>query len=82
MTFGFSRDDAGKFLKVYQEKKILEKDPFSSVDVEGVGAIVRTAIELGRRTRPDLPRGFRAPWVPVLPIASICATLSIFAASF
>jgi pyruvate, orthophosphate dikinase len=57
MTFGFSRDDVGKFLRVYQEKKILDKDPFASIDVEGVGAIVRTGVQLGRRTRPDLKLG-------------------------
>jgi pyruvate,orthophosphate dikinase len=57
MTFGFSRDDVGKFLRIYQEKKILEKDPFASIDIEGVGAVVRTAIQLGRRTRPDLKLG-------------------------
>ena len=38
MTFGFSRDDVGKFLRIYQDKKILEKDPFASIDVEGVGS--------------------------------------------
>src|SRR4029450_11884421 len=40
MTFGFSRDDVGKFLRVYQERKILEKDPFASIDTEGVGSVV------------------------------------------
>jgi pyruvate,orthophosphate dikinase len=57
MTFGFSRDDVGKFLRIYQEKKILDRDPFASIDVEGVGAIVRTAVTLGRKTRPDLKLG-------------------------
>jgi pyruvate,orthophosphate dikinase len=57
MTFGFSRDDVGKFLRIYQEKKILERDPFASIDVEGVGAIVRTGVQLGRKTRPDLKCG-------------------------
>ena len=57
MTFGFSRDDVGKFLRIYQDKKILEKDPFASIDVEGVGALVRTGVELGRRTRADLKLG-------------------------
>ena len=41
MTFGFSRDDVGKFLRIYQDKKILDKDPFASIDAEGVGALVR-----------------------------------------
>jgi pyruvate,orthophosphate dikinase len=57
LTFGFSRDDAGKFLRIYQEKKILEKDPFASIDIDGVGSIVRTGVELGRKTRPDLKLG-------------------------
>ena len=57
MTFGFSRDDVGKFLRVYQEKKILERDPFASIDVDGVGAMVRMGVTLGRKTRPDLKVG-------------------------
>jgi pyruvate,orthophosphate dikinase len=57
LTFGFSRDDVGKFLRVYQEKKILDKDPFASIDAEGVGAIVRTGVQLGRKTRADLKLG-------------------------
>jgi pyruvate,orthophosphate dikinase len=57
LTFGFSRDDVGKFLRVYQEKKILDRDPFATFDAEGVGPIVRTAVELGRRTRPDIKLG-------------------------
>ena len=57
MTFGFSRDDIGKFLRAYQEKKILERDPFASLDTEGVGDLVRIAVERGRRTRPDLKLG-------------------------
>ena len=57
LTFGYSRDDAGKFLKVYQERKILEKDPFASIDVEGVGELVRIGVERGRKTRPSLKIG-------------------------
>jgi pyruvate,orthophosphate dikinase len=57
MTFGFSRDDVGKFLRIYQEKKILDKDPFASIDTEGVGQVVRTGVQLGRKTRPDLKLG-------------------------
>jgi pyruvate,orthophosphate dikinase len=57
MAFGFSRDDAGKFLKVYQEKKILERDPFATIDVEGVGALVRMGVERGRQARKDLKVG-------------------------
>jgi pyruvate,orthophosphate dikinase len=57
LTFGFSRDDVGKFLKIYQEKKILDKDPFASIDVQGVGDLVRVGVERGRRTRADLKLG-------------------------
>jgi len=57
LTYGFSRDDVGKFLRIYQDKKILEKDPFASIDIDGVGKVVRTAVELGRRTRKDLKLG-------------------------
>jgi len=57
LAFGFSRDDIGKFLRVYQDKKILDKDPFATFDVEGVGPIVRTAVELGRKARPDIKLG-------------------------
>jgi pyruvate,orthophosphate dikinase len=57
LTFGFSRDDVGKFLRIYQEKKILDKDPFATIDVDGVGAIVRDGIEKGRSTRADLKIG-------------------------
>jgi pyruvate,orthophosphate dikinase len=57
MAFGFSRDDIGKFLRVYQDKKILDKDPFATIDVEGVGAIVRIGVERGRKARPNLKVG-------------------------
>jgi pyruvate,orthophosphate dikinase len=57
LTFGFSRDDVGKFLRVYQDKKILEKDPFVSIDIPGVGEMVRIGVELGRKVRPDLKIG-------------------------
>jgi pyruvate,orthophosphate dikinase len=57
LTFGFSRDDSGKFLKIYQAKKILEKDPFASIDTEGVGELVRVGVERGRKTRPSLKIG-------------------------
>ena len=57
MTFGFSRDDIGKFLRAYQDKKILDRDPFESIDVEGVGDLVRIAVERGRQTRPDIKLG-------------------------
>ncbi|MBN1596201.1 pyruvate, phosphate dikinase, partial [candidate division FCPU426 bacterium] len=56
-TFGFSRDDAGKVIKTYEEKKILEKDPFQTLDVEGVGQLVRMAVEKGRQARPNIKLG-------------------------
>ena len=57
MTFGFSRDDAGKFLSAYYEKKIYESDPFARLDQTGVGRFVKMAAELGRQTRPDIKLG-------------------------
>src|SRR3954469_13429893 len=57
LTFGFSRDDVGKFLRIYQDKKILDRDPFASIDTEGVGSLVRTGIDLGRKTRENLKIG-------------------------
>jgi pyruvate, orthophosphate dikinase len=57
MTFGFSRDDIGKFLRSYQDKKILDKDPFATIDVEGVGSVVRIGVDKGRAARPDLKVG-------------------------
>jgi pyruvate,orthophosphate dikinase len=57
MGFGLSRDDAGKFLVYYQEHGILEKDPFVSIDTEGVGELVRIGVEKGRSTRPELKIG-------------------------
>ena len=57
MTFGFSRDDAGKFLPAYYENKILEEDPFKTLDQDGVGKLVNMAVKLGRSTRSDLHVG-------------------------
>ena len=57
MTFGFSRDDAGKFLGSYYEKKIYESDPFAKLDQNGVGKLVQMAVKLGRQTRPDIHMG-------------------------
>ena len=57
MTFGFSRDDAGKFLGAYYEKKIYESDPFARLDQTGVGKLVEMAAKLGRATRPDIHLG-------------------------
>jgi pyruvate,orthophosphate dikinase len=57
MTMGFSRDDAGKFLRYYVEKGILPKDPFISIDQEGVGYLVDMGVKRGRSTKPDLKIG-------------------------
>jgi len=57
MTFGFSRDDAGKFLNDYKDKNILESDPFAKIDRNGVGKLVKMAAELGRIVRPDIKLG-------------------------
>ena len=57
MTFGFSRDDAGKFLGAYYDKKIYESDPFARLDQVGVGKLVAMAAKLGRQTRPELHLG-------------------------
>ena len=57
MTCGFSRDDAGKFLKEYVEKGIFERDPFESIDQSGVGMLMQIALEKGKKTRPDLEVG-------------------------
>ena len=57
MTFGFSRDDAGKFLDAYYDKKIYESDPFARLDQVGVGRLIQMAAKLGRETRPDLKLG-------------------------
>ena len=57
MTFGFSRDDAGKFLDAYYENKIYESDPFARLDQKGVGKLVKMAADLGRQTRPDIKLG-------------------------
>jgi pyruvate,orthophosphate dikinase len=56
-TFGLSRDDAGGFIGAYQRQNILERDPFVSIDVEGVGGLVELAAERGRKTRPDIKLG-------------------------
>jgi len=57
LCYGFSRDDIGKFLRIYQDKKILEKDPFQTIDTRGVGELVRIGVERGRKTRKDLKMG-------------------------
>jgi len=57
MTFGYSRDDAGKFLPVYLKKNILKVDPFQSLDQEGVGQLIKMAVKRGRKTRPNIKLG-------------------------
>ena len=57
MTYGFSRDDASKFLKDYYSKNILEHDPFASIDEEGVGKLVINSVRLGKKTRPNIQLG-------------------------
>ena len=57
MTYGFSRDDAGKFLDEYYMRKIFESDPFARVDQVGVGKLMKMAVELGQKTRPNIKLG-------------------------
>ena len=57
MTYGFSRDDVGRILETYFEKKILESDPFARLDQAGVGKLIRFSVAEGRRTRPDIKLG-------------------------
>jgi pyruvate,orthophosphate dikinase len=57
MTFGFSRDDAAKFLSAYYEKKIYEQDPFGKLDQTGVGSLIKIAVEKGKSTRSDIHLG-------------------------
>ena len=57
MTYGFSRDDAGKFLQAYYDAKIFENDPFARLDQNGVGKLMEMAVQLGKQTRPDLHCG-------------------------
>ena len=57
MTFGFSRDDAGKFLDSYYQAKIYESDPFAKLDQKGVGQLVKMAAEKGRKANPELHLG-------------------------
>ncbi len=57
MTLGFSRDDAGKFIKVYLDKKIFKEDPFQTLDQVGVGQLMKIAVEKGRKVKKDLKLG-------------------------
>jgi len=57
MTYGYSRDDAGKFLKAYQDLGILKNDPFEVLDQEGVGSLMRLAVTAGRQVKPELKVG-------------------------
>ena len=56
-TYGLSRDDAARFIQSYERQGIIERDPFITIDVEGVGELVKTAAERGRKTRPDIKLG-------------------------
>jgi pyruvate,orthophosphate dikinase len=56
-TYGLSRDDAGSFIEIYRQKGVIENDPFVTLDVEGVGELVRIAVERGRARRPNLELG-------------------------
>ena len=67
MTFGFSRDDAGKFLASYYDRKIYESDPFSRLDQAGVGRLVQMACELGRKTAPISSWASAASRAAILP---------------
>ena len=57
MTYGFSRDDAGKFLNDYYNKRIFETDPFASIDQKGVGQLIQLAVELGKKANPNIELG-------------------------
>ena len=57
MTYGFSRDDAGKFLNDYYQKQIFENDPFAKIDQKGVGELIKIATEKGRKVRPNISLG-------------------------
>ncbi|MGN0222572.1 MAG: pyruvate, phosphate dikinase [Muribaculaceae bacterium] len=75
MTFGFSRDDAPKFLKYYKEHGIIKVDPFEVLDQEGVGQLVRMGVEKGRATRPDLKIGICGEHVGEPSSVKFCAKL-------
>jgi pyruvate,orthophosphate dikinase len=57
MTFGFSRDDAGRFIADYKDQGLFERDPFQAIDQDGVGALMKMAVKLGKETRPDIKLG-------------------------
>ena len=57
MTYGFSRDDVGRILETYFDKKILESDPFARLDQHGVGRLVKMAVENGKKVRPEIKLG-------------------------
>jgi pyruvate,orthophosphate dikinase len=74
MTFGFSRDDAGKFLDAYYQKKILESDPFARLDQNGVGKLVKMAVDLGRGAKPELKIGICGEHAATPPASSSATT--------
>ena len=71
MTYGFSRDDAGKFLGAYYDKKIFESDPFAKLDQVGVGQLMEMAVKNGKATRPSLHCG-----VPIARLAAAQAAIA------
>ena len=77
MTFGFSRDDAGKFLNDYYEKKIYEFDPFAKLDQVGVGKLVKMAVDLGKQTRPDIKLGICGEHGGNPPTVEFCHNLGL-----
>ena len=76
MTFGFSRDDAAKFLGAYYEKKIYESDPFQHLDQIGVGKLIKMAAHDGRETRPDLGLGICGETAAIPPASSSATMLA------
>ncbi len=78
MTFGFSRDDAGKFLDYYYDRKIYENDPFAKLDQKGVGRLIEMAAKLGRTANPDLHLGICGESTAATPLALSSATTSVW----
>ncbi len=76
MTYGFSRDDAGKFLDAYYDNKIYENDPFAKLDQDGVGKLMEMAVKLGKATRPDIAAVSAVSTAAILPPLS-SATRSV-----
>ena len=77
MTFGFSRDDTGKFLSAYYDRKIYENDPFAKLDQNGVGRLMKMAVELGKGARPELHCGICGEHGGDLVSVEFCHTLGL-----